>query len=310
MPNNITAAFGWDRCAQLANADVQLLVSLEVGPRILSYKTAAGRNVLNVFPEQCGVAGEGEFVVRGGHRLWVSPEDARSYDPDNAPVSFEQRGEHVLEVGNAPAAPWQVRKTMTLSLEPRGSAVRIEHRLTNEGDAPIQIASWALTVLVPGGVELIPQPPLGEHGKGEPGREFLPNRVIVPWGFTDFSDDRWKLGRRFFTLTPKPGRPATKLGLAHLEGWVGYLLPDALFIKTFAFERDATYPDFGCNFETFSKGDFFEMETLSPLRTLEPGQSVGHLETWHLFDGISAPDSLDEAALEEWLVPFLQKIGI
>ncbi|MDB6152996.1 MAG: hypothetical protein JWL90_1449 [Chthoniobacteraceae bacterium] len=310
MPTNTIAAFGWEHCAQLSNAHAELLVTLDVGPRILSYKTPGGRNVLNALPESLGTSGESEFVVRGGHRLWVSPEDARSYAPDNGPVKFEQKESGSIFVENAPAAPWQVRKAMTISLSPGSSAVRIEHRLTNEGAEPITVSAWALTVMAPGGLEVIPQPPLGEHGKGAPGREFLPTRVIVPWSFTDLSDERWKIGRRFITLRAEPGRPATKLGLLHSEGWAGYILPGALFIKTFVSVPDAVYPDFGCNFETFTKDTFLEMETLSPLRRLEPGQSVDHVENWHLFDGVTPPDSLEESVLEEWFVPFLAKIGL
>ncbi len=309
MQTKTLAALGWENCAQLSNAHAEVLVTLDVGPRIISYKTPESQNVLNALPEELGKSGETGFVVRGGHRLWVSPEDDRSYAPDNKPVQFEQTASGAIRVENASEAPWQVRKAMTISLAPTSSAVRIEHRITNEGDRPITIAAWALTVMAPGGLEILPQPPLGEHGKGAPGREFLPTRLLVPWSFTDLSDERWTLGRRFITLRGEPGRSATKLGLLHTEGWAGYILPGALFIKTVDCIPDAHYPDFGCNYETFTKDTFLEMETLSPLRALEPGQSVDHVETWHLFGGVTAPDSLEEGALEEWFAPFLAKIG-
>jgi hypothetical protein len=109
---------------------------------------------------------------------------------------------------------------------------------------------------------------------------------------------------------PKKGRPATKLGLSHQSRWVGYIVGERLFIKTFMYEDGAVYPDLGCNYETFTKDDFIELESLSPLRELAPGQSVSHTETWHLFGGISAPDPLDESALAEWLAPFLTKTGL
>ena len=310
MPNKTVTAFGWDQCARLANAQSELIVSLDVGPRILSYTTEGSANVLGHLPEELGASGEPEFRVRGGHRLWVAPETEISYAPDNGPVNFDFREPNALFVETPVSAPWGIRKSMALSLAAEGSAVRIDHALTNEGAAPVTVASWALTVMAPGGLEIIPQPPLGEHGKGPKGREFLPERVMVPWSFTDFSDPRWKFGRRFFTLRPVAGMPATKLGLAHLEPWVAYLLPDALFVKTLAFEPGATYPDFGCNLETFTKDTFLEIESLSPLKTLAPGNTVGHSETWHLLSGVSQPDSLEEGPLEEWLQPLLKKLGL
>lgn len=305
MPVTKTAALGWENCARLSNAHAELIVTLDVGPRVLSYKTASGENVLRTFPDQLGKGGEPKFMIRGGHRLWVAPEGDRTYAPDNAPLAFELKEPSVVKAVAPAAEPWGLRREMTISLAAESSAVMIEHGVTNESAKPVVAASWALTVLVPGGVAIIPQPPLGIHGK-----DLLPNRVIVPWTYTDLSDDRWKIGRRFFLLEPKKDRPSTKLGHSHRERWVGYLMPGALFVKTFDYEEGALYPDLGCNYETFSKDEFIELETLSPLKELPPGGTVAHTETWHLFDGIRRPESLDDEALEKWLAPFLSRVGI
>ncbi len=310
MPILKSAAFGWENCARLSNDSVELLVTLDVGPRILSYRALDGQNVLGPQAGQLGTQGEEGFRVRGGHRLWTAPEEARSYEPDNSPVEYAFEGDYGLRVAKPATAPWRLRKSMTLTLDPQGSRVRIEHQLTNEGSEPTRVAAWALSVMAPGGVEYIPQPPLGLHGKGPPGREFLPDRVIVPWSFTDFTDARWRFGRKYFTLEPKSDGSPTKLGLLHTQRWVGYLLPGAFFVKTLVAEPGATYPDLGCNFETFTEKDFIELESLSPLRDLAPGESVGHTEHWYLFNGITPPASRDEAVLDAWFAPYLAEIGI
>jgi hypothetical protein len=36
----------------------------------------------------------------------------------------------------------------------------------------------------------------------------------------------------------------------------------------------------GCTFEIFTNADFLELETLGPLTTLAPDQSVSHTERW------------------------------
>jgi hypothetical protein len=305
MPLNSIAAFGWERCARLANRDAELIVTLDVGPRILSFKTTGGENVLRAFPKQLGKSGEPDYQVRGGHRMWIGPEDERTYAPDNGPTEFRFDEPCGLRVATPATEPWKIRKEMIISLAAEGADVHIRHRATNEGAEPATLCTWGLTVPIPGGCEIIPQPPLGEHGKGG----FQPDRVIVPWSYTDLSDDRWRIGARYWRLRPNPERPATKLGFALTDGWVAYVLPGALFIKRFDFDAAATYPDRGCNFETFSKGDFIELESLSPLRTLAPGESTEHAETWHLFADTPALDSLEEGAIERWLQPFLAKIG-
>jgi hypothetical protein len=81
------------------------------------------------------------------------------------------------------------------------------------------------------------------------------------------------------------------------RGWAGYVNGGALFVKQFAYEDGATYPDYGCNNEFFTAGLFIEVESLSPLKLLEPGDSIEHVERWRLFDGVNI--SNDEDSLEE-----------
>jgi hypothetical protein len=85
---------------------------------------------------------------------------------------------------------------------------------------------------------------------------------------------------------------------------------DSLFLKIFAAKAGAAYPDFGCNFETFTNQDMLEVETLGPLRTLAPGESVEHEERWQLFGKTGTPPADDEDALTAWLAPKLAQAGL
>ncbi len=294
---------GWKNCLSLANEHAELVLTLDVGPRVISYRVPGGDNVLKTNPEEFGKSWEPGFVLRGGHRLWLAPENERTYAPDNGPVQHEIVAPNSVRLTNVPVAPWLIGKQLTVSLAAESSAVRLDHRATNEGREPAQLATWGVTVMEPGGLEIIPQPALGEHP-----RDLLPERVLVPWPYTDMLDERWRWGRQFITLRQTEHSSPAKLGLAHRARWVGYLMKNALFLKTFAYEEGAQYPDLGCNFETFTNAAMLEMETLSPLRALAPGESVGHTETWHLFGSVPEPHSLKEDALAEWLAPFLAKI--
>lgn len=296
---------GWPNCLRLANDHAELIVTLDVGPRVISYQhLPGGKNVFKINPDELGKVGEDHFVPRGGHRFWLAPENERTYQPDNLPVTFEILPNGV-RLENAGTAPWQIRKTLTITLAEDTSLVTLEHRATNEGPSPATLAAWGITVMEPGGLEIIPRPPMGQHPQ-----DLLPNRVQVIWPYTDTADERWRWGREFITLRQTAHSSPTKIGLRHEIKWVGYLLRNALFMKLIEFEEGATYPDFGCNFETFSNAQMLEMESLSPLRTLAEGESVGHTESWRVFGSIPEPHSLKEDALAEWLKPFLGKIGL
>lgn len=297
---------GWEHNLQLINDKVELIVSLDVGPRILSYKTPTGENVLKNYPDQMGTVGETKWMIRGGHRFWIAPEDEiLSYVPDNLPVTHDFNGHNSVRLTNSGVDPWNIKKEMTITLAESTSEVTIVHRAINESKKPIEIASWGLSVMAPGGLEIIPLPPLGEHP-----RDLLPNRLMVAWPYTDLTDERWRFGWRFITLRQTANGTPTKLGLAHKEKWVAYLMRNALFVKTFDHVEGEAYPDSGCNFETFTNNEMLEIESLSPLRMLGPGESVQHTEHWYLLDVAAQPFSLKERALAEWIEPLLESIGV
>jgi len=187
---------GWENNLQMANDHVELIVSLDVGPRVLSYKTKKGENVFLNYPDQMGQSGETKWMIRGGHRFWIAPEDEiLSYVPDNQPVHSDLQEPNFVKVTNDGVDPWNIRKEMSIALAATSSEVTIVHKATNEGKEPVEIATWGLSVMCPGGIEIIPLPALGEHPK-----DLLPNRVMVAWPYTDLSDPRWRFGWKYITL--------------------------------------------------------------------------------------------------------------
>ena len=47
-----------------------------------------------------GKTGEATWQPRGGHRVWIAPEDiVKSYAPDNAPVAIQVQGDAIVCTG-------------------------------------------------------------------------------------------------------------------------------------------------------------------------------------------------------------------
>ncbi len=84
---------GWNNAYRLSNGVVELVVTADVGPRILFYGFLNGKNLLHEVEEDAGKTGGSEFRLYGGHRLWVSPEVERTYYPDNTPVAVSRTGQ-------------------------------------------------------------------------------------------------------------------------------------------------------------------------------------------------------------------------
>jgi hypothetical protein len=285
---------GWPNALRLSNGTVELIATLDVGPRILSYSRPGGVNPFNIYEDQAGGSGEAQWRNRGGHRLWLAPEGPEfSYHPDNATVAWEGIGDTGARLTPPPETTTGFQKQIDIVLKPQGSQVEVVHRITRIGPTPCRAAPWALSVMAQGGVALMPQPPLGEHP-----RDLLPNRRLVIWPYTELSDPRYRFRRRFITLRQDPSGKPTKIGMRCEEGWAGYLLKGTLFVKRIEWRERSEYPDDGCNLEVFTNARMLELESLGPLKLLGPGEKAELVEFWDLRDHEPEIDSLGDDALE------------
>ena len=73
-----------------------------------------------------------------------------------------------------------------------------------------------------------------------------------------------------------------KIGINNEDGWAAVINHGQIFLKNFRMNIDGNYPDYGCNFETFTNGIFLECESLGELKTLKNGESASITEYWSL----------------------------
>jgi len=303
---------GWKNNLRLSNGEVELIITLDVGPRVIRYGYVGGANVFKEFDDQIGKSGEKEWMIRGGHRLWHAPEEIkRTYELDNAPVKWEKLGESGVRVIQDVEPNTGIQKEMDITLDGEGAGVKAVHRLRNANMWDVELAPWALTMMAPGGVEIIPLPEKIAHpGSLAPGekpdyRGFIPNQTMIVWPFTDLADPRWRWGTRYITLRQDVNaKSPTKLGLAHKTGWIGYLNNGVLFVKGIGYQEGQPYTDGGSNFETFTNKDFLEVESLGPLQRIAPGKAIEHIERWGLLKGV--PNETSDAAIDANIEP---KVG-
>lgn len=303
---------GWPNNLCLSNGEVELIVTLDVGPRIISYKLPDGINVLKNYDSMMGGSGEAEWQIRGGHRFWLAPEDlTRTYFADNRPVKWEAIGNRAARFTPPPETEYGVQKEMELQLAAKGSRVDVTLRVTNIGNSPTELAPWGPTVMAPGGIEIIPLPPKKNHPghpiKAKSPADFAPNQELILWPYFDFADTRWTFGKRYIFLRQDVNKGPTKIGLAHRMGWVAYLNSGVLFVKRFDYREGANYPDLGTRYQTFSNEDMLEMETVGELVSLQPGKSAVLKESWYLFGNV--PPIQTEADVDRLILPLVAEPG-
>jgi hypothetical protein len=278
---------GWSHCVQITNNIVDLVITVEVGPRIIRFGFVGQKNELCEVESTMGLTGGDEWRIYGGHRLWHSPESQpRTYEPDNSPVEWKEIPDGI-RTSQAVEPRTGIKKEIEITLSTENTGVRILHRLINKGLWPIELSVWSITAMATGGKEIIP---LTRKDTG-----LLPNQVIALWPYTRLNDPRIKFGEKYIIVQQDPNiKPPLKLGISNENGWASYFNHNHLFIKYYHHVKNAVYPDFGVSYETYTNDFMLEMETLSPLTGLAPGAYVEHIEYWHLFDNITLPEDEDE----------------
>ena len=107
------------------------------------------------------------------------------------------------------------------------------------------------------------------------------------WSYASLNDFRFYLGDDKAILTSVEVEPSPfKFGAYKRDLYATYELDDGdgtvLFSKKVQGVDGSVYPDYTCNFESYCTNVIHEIETLSPIRFVETGKTIEHVEIWNL----------------------------
>lgn len=278
---------GWENCYRLSNDIIDLIVTGDVGPRIIRLGFHGQANMFKEFSEQLGKTKGDKWLIFGGHRLWHAPEaQPRTYYPDREPVLIQEI-EHGLVVTQKPEISTGMQKQIEIVISQNKPEVFLIHRLINHNQWPVEAAPWALSVMAQGGMAVIPLPPKGPHP------EFLsPTCSLSMWPYTNLTDPRWTFGEKFILLQQDPhNSKPQKIGVFSSVGWGAYINNGFMFVKRVPIHLDGVYPDMGANFEVFTNAEMLELETLGPLESIPPKGQIELHEHWTLHKDIPPVES-------------------
>jgi len=253
----------------------------EAGPRIVRLSAFEKDNLFADTPATVSTP-YGVFFYRGGHRLWHAPETfPRTYIPDNDGVSIDELSGGVRLKGSTEIGTG-ITKTIEIHLSVDQAAVTLKHILRNDSQWQVELAPWALIMFQLGGTVILPQPVgnIDQHG-------MLNNRILALRPYTHINDPRLVLRDDFILIQAVPSQSPVKLGYYNPHSWMAYWFNGILFRKKFDISSGETYPDNGCNTESYRNDRFVELESLGSLVRLEPGGEVNLIETWELHQGLN-----------------------
>ena len=253
------------------------------GPRIVRLVPAGTQvNLLAEIPNVHWPSPGGEFYPLGGHRLWAGPESPElTYMPDHLNAILEEVPNGYCVRHEDHFNGYHYQRQIEVSLDQSAPKATLIHELKNLGTAPLRVLPWAVTQFRMGGKAHLPlnKAPADAHA-------LLPNRNVVLWPYTDLHESRLHLNNESIEIDAIPREDPLKVGVFNAEGWAAIEFEEGwVVIKRFAPSLPEEYADFNTNLQCYVRDVFIELETLGKLSTLQPGQTVTHVEKWEVQKG-------------------------
>lgn len=274
--------------AVIENDLIQLEYLTEASLRLvkLIFKPT-GLNLFAETPEVSFETGHGPYYLRGGHRLWVTPETwDLTYADEPRSVQVEA-SPHSLVLKQSGSEPFYIYKEIRVQIDPKEGRIHLVQSIRNDSTKPVHCGPWGLSMMAPGGEVIVPSRPQGAAATG-----LLPDRSLVLWPYTSFKDPRLEIQDDSVRVHTNTQPQAFKVGLRSPQGWLAYLHHDVAFVLRTPFDLTAHYPDYGCNAEVYTNGVFVELEVLAGMAELEPGAWLHLEEDWEIFPFSGSPDEL------------------
>lgn len=272
---------GWAGAYRLSNQAVELVFVPQIG-RIMRYGYIGGKNVLWENPKLAGKTTDFSRPVTdwnnyGGDKLWPAPQAKWGWPPDPLLESSEQAvqilpGNRLL-VTSQPSKTYGLRFIREIAFNPTGTGVTLRNVMVATGQNPVTWSVWEVTQV------------------DDPAGAYLPlhRSARFPQGYIAFSGNKPEAGH----VTIQAGKirfrrqsaRGAKIGAAAPAGWIRADWPGLQVEVSASYEAGQDYPDGGCAQEIWSNGDpdrYMEMELLSPIHTLKPGERYAFTTRWRL----------------------------
>ncbi len=284
-------------CLKLSNGLVTVVVVPDLGGRVMEYKLG-GHPFLWVNVPQISAfdesAGAGTWQNWGGYKVWPAPQDQWNGPPDPEGSQLDSgkytgafgpadNGAQAIVVESPPDPDVTgLKYRRVVKCYPGTSRVTVEQTMTNVGKQPVTWSLWDVTQ-VPGALEQ-------DTKFSREARIYFPlaEKSRFDHGFTTLlngGDAQWKPDADTGIMMVEYQGVQGKIGADSTAGWVAYVddKHDYTYVKRFSVDANAEYPDGGCTVEVFTSGDlpYMEVEVLSPLVTLQPGESSTFTEDWY-----------------------------
>jgi len=274
---------GWQDSYLMSNGIVSLVIVPQIN-RIMSYSFVKGKNIFWENSKEYGNLYEIKKIWPnyGGYKVWPAPQNAwwkgkASWPPDPYLDYGRNNVEIVspskIKLTGAPSLEMGILFIKEIELLPNSSHVIINQKMVNISSREIEWSIWDVTQLPLNAWVLFPIKNKSKFING-----LNPLSRILPQGWEIYKKDNW-----IIIPINKKSKNVWKIGSDSDGGWIAYVKENFIYFKCFPYFPSRKYPDGGCSVEVFKGHSYMEMEVLSPVVKLKPGEEYNFREKWYLY---------------------------
>ncbi len=290
--------WGWNGAYVFSNGIIKSAVYPQLGGRIMQYDLG-DESLLWVNPNQTGRQPQdgGEWINFGGFKNWPAPQAQWDWPPpplldggEYTPTVVEQTVDSIVFFLEGPVEQNTSASGLRFNREMRfyenTSRVRIEQRLLNVSCDQTEWSVWDITQVLAGD---------GQNSDHTDYWAYFPRASSHSVDSYFFLQDEESMrpqlkpghseGIDAFAYSGRGG----KIGITTDEGWIAYVneRSGTAYIKKTTIEPNADYPDQQSMFQIYSTNasgnqTYIEIEALSPIRDIQPGDSAVYTVDWYL----------------------------
>ncbi|MEO0513931.1 MAG: DUF4380 domain-containing protein [Planctomycetota bacterium] len=276
----------FDDAVEITNGIVRLAVSPAAG-RVVSFGYAGGENLLWINQDSIydpPTQADAYYNI-GGDKLWVAPQPLwkNAFGHDNWPpdgvidgqawILVEQTNDS-LTIQSPESPDYGVVVRRTFHLPPKKSQAVITNAILRIHANPHPLQIWSVTQ--------IKQPRAAVL-------DLAPDAPAMPSAYITMTDETpAKVAGYVQTLGENAAIEWTQQGNAHaklgsLGRWVAGVYDGMIFRQSTDFDPNGAYPE-ASSVQVYRAGDYTELELLSPLIQLAPGETLTNTVTWALME--------------------------
>ena len=271
---------GWKKCVRLSNGDAELIFVPQLG-RIMRYGYIGAPNILWNNDDLLGKVMDPEHSPKdwmnfGGDKLWPAPQSKWGWPPDPImDAGLQEVGliKDGIEVRGPVSPANQVKFSREIQLNAGGSGVTIKNTLTNVGKEIVSWSCWEVAQVDDPDRLRMPVNKAGSHPAGY---------FVFEGNAPD--DGLLTLGADSLTLLRSKTKSA-KIGGDSTAGWIEAERGHFRFRMQALVETGKPYPDSNSPLQIYTSANpaaYAELELLSPIVRLKPGQSTSFTVKWSI----------------------------